>query len=152
MTVFILFTRGNTMKKYIILFGTAITCIPHTILALSLDVNTDNIQCALGETGMTRSECLAQCSSGNYCCPKCYTATTKMSCPSGWELTKNTMNGNDTCARSDDTIVATDEMGYKKQLYGSCTPTETTTKTQFFRISTTQITDSLGRQQCSTCY
>jgi len=135
------------MKQSAIFLIFAAVIIPHSAMAVSL-LDPMNMVCRAGTTGLTQSECLQQVSHGQYCCPKCYQQTESTVCPDGWTLTF--LLGSGTCTRVDNTIVASDSKGYKKQNYGTCSPTTQTVKSYLYEISATNKTDSNGLFYCNT--
>jgi len=107
-------------------------------------------KCLTDSDGFSQAECATQCTSGKYCCPTCYVESETQTCPSGWTLGEN-MLGDVLCMRSDNTIVSNDTAGYKKQNYGSCTPTTTTNTTYRYSISNTDKIASGGQSLCLVC-
>lgn len=154
MTVFYLTLSGTKiMKQTKFLIIIALITTSNASMAVS-KLDPTNLMCFSETQGLTQTECNAQCKSGQYCCAICYLETSSETCPAGWNMTTQTnLNGTETtlCTRTDNIIVASDDTGYLKQNYGSCSPTIKTTKEYLYEISTTNKTDSGGRYYCKKC-
>lgn len=130
------------------------TLIPHVCLAVSR-LCPENTKCISTSGYFTAAECSKNCTSGSYCCPVCYTEANGETCPDGWTLTAGLpiIGGgttDNTCTRTDNTIVAEDTKGYKKQNYGSCAPTSVEIHALWYEISSTDRTCN-GLNYCMFC-
>lgn len=140
------------MKKISIIIITAIITAPNIALGI---ICPGERKCIVTSNYMTASECQETCTSGTYCCPACYEEATEETCPDGWILTTGLPmigggTAGNTCTRTDNTIVAEDTKGYKKQNYGSCNPTNTPTNVLWYKISSTNEPCN-GMNVCARC-